>query len=146
MVFSELRTRFEVGIGSCELWKVWFSKKTQTIRKVEYKHTKVHPVYKHKPSPSHHTVSLDSISPMTSLCFPHQTIMTTMTKPSRSDYLKSLPAIRERCGAVFELLQADKLTFWSLNHSQLPAIVDFCSYLIMVCLHIRLYTHIQDKK
>ncbi|CAH7682682.1 hypothetical protein BY996DRAFT_7697085 [Phakopsora pachyrhizi] len=49
---------------------------------------------------------------------------------SRLEYLKSLPSIRERCSKVFELARQDKLQFWSIHESVLPAIVDYCFYLI----------------
>ncbi|KAG0147920.1 hypothetical protein CROQUDRAFT_655501 [Cronartium quercuum f. sp. fusiforme G11] len=52
------------------------------------------------------------------------------TTNAKVTYLSSLPSIRESCSEVFKLAEADQLTFWSLNPSQLPIIVDFCIGLI----------------
>ncbi|KAH9468962.1 hypothetical protein Pst134EA_009486 [Puccinia striiformis f. sp. tritici] len=56
--------------------------------------------------------------------------MSTQSTP-KINYLKSLAAIRERCQQVFNLtIDQDQLEFWTVDQTTLPAIVDFCSYLI----------------
>ncbi|KEI36597.1 uncharacterized protein L969DRAFT_90552 [Mixia osmundae IAM 14324] len=54
--------------------------------------------------------------------------------PSSSDdpavYFTTLPAIRERCRAVFDIASANRLQYWNVDLSQQDAIVDFCCALI----------------
>jgi len=45
-------------------------------------------------------------------------------------YLRSLPSIRERCGRVFALAEADKLDYWTLDLAQQDKIVEFVCGLI----------------
>lgn len=52
------------------------------------------------------------------------------TSASQIAHLRSLPSIRERCGQVFALAQADQLDFWHLDLSKQPEIVSFVCSLI----------------
>lgn len=49
-------------------------------------------------------------------------------------YLRSLPAIRERCSKVFELAQQDKLEYFTYHAENEPAAVEYCNSIIQVSL------------
>jgi hypothetical protein len=48
-------------------------------------------------------------------------------------YIRSLPAIRERCSKVYKLAQDDKLDHWTLNADREDDVLDYCARIIKVC-------------
>jgi hypothetical protein len=48
-------------------------------------------------------------------------------------YLRTLPAIRERCTQVFELARQDKLEFFAYHPEKEAECAKFCDDLITVC-------------
>jgi len=49
-------------------------------------------------------------------------------------YLRTLPAVRERCARVFELAQEGKLEYFKYHPDQETPVADFCLDIIQVCL------------
>jgi hypothetical protein len=47
-------------------------------------------------------------------------------------YLRTLPAIRERCGRVFELAQQDKLEYFEYHPAKEADVAAFCTKIIQV--------------
>ena len=51
---------------------------------------------------------------------------------SKAEYLRTLPAIRQRCGQVFSLAEQDRLEYFVYNPSAESEPVDFCAQIIQV--------------
>ena len=49
-------------------------------------------------------------------------------------YLRTLPAIRERCKRVHELAKAGKLQYFNYNAEKEKDVAHFCIELIKVCM------------
>jgi hypothetical protein len=61
-------------------------------------------------------------------------MMQTMDDPAIvAAYLRTLPAIRERCTQVFELARQDKLEFFAYHPEKEADCAKFCDHLITVC-------------
>jgi hypothetical protein len=45
-------------------------------------------------------------------------------------YLRSLPAVRDRCSLVYRQAESHALQYWTVDFSKLPSIVDFCAKLL----------------
>lgn len=48
------------------------------------------------------------------------------------EYLRTLPAIRERCSKVFALAQQGQLEYFDYHPEREVAVIDFCSTIIQV--------------
>jgi hypothetical protein len=48
-------------------------------------------------------------------------------------YLRTLPAIRDRCGQVFDLAKAGKLQYFEYHPEKEDTVAEFCDALISVC-------------
>ena len=59
---------------------------------------------------------------------------TPMSSPTSSgpSYLRTLPAVRERCSKVYALAQAGELEHFDLHEDKLETVVDFCANIIEV--------------
>lgn len=55
-----------------------------------------------------------------------------MTPTETADYLRTLPAIRDRCIQVFELATQDKLQYFEYHPEKEPAVTAFCVDIIHV--------------
>lgn len=51
---------------------------------------------------------------------------------STSEYLRTLPAIRERCSKVFALGQQGKLEYFNYHADKEPDVIDYCTNIIKV--------------
>ena len=52
-------------------------------------------------------------------------------------YLRTLPAIRERCGRVFELAKQSKLEYFDYHPDKEADAAAFCSEIIKVCVDVQ---------
>lgn len=59
-------------------------------------------------------------------------ISTEMSLEDKASYLRTLPAIRERCGRVFELAKAGKLDYFDYHADKESNVTDFCLNIIQV--------------
>lgn len=59
-------------------------------------------------------------------------ISTEMSLEDKASYLRTLPAIRERCGRVFELAKAGKLDYFDYHADKESKVTDFCLNIIQV--------------
>jgi len=57
-------------------------------------------------------------------------VPTELSPESKASYLRTLPAIRERCGRVFELAKAGKLDYFDYHADKEPEVTDFCLNII----------------
>ena len=48
------------------------------------------------------------------------------------EYLRTLPAIRERCSRVFNLAQQGQLEYFDYHPEREQAVIDFCSNIVQV--------------
>jgi hypothetical protein len=56
-----------------------------------------------------------------------------LTSPAQTAaYLRTLPAIRERCGRVFELAKAGKLQYFDYHPEKEADVASFCADIIKV--------------
>jgi len=51
-------------------------------------------------------------------------------------YLRTLPAIRERCSQVYMLAQQGKLQYFDYNPAKEPLVVDYCLEIMKVPLSL----------
>ncbi|KAA1474482.1 DUF1688-domain-containing protein [Dentipellis sp. KUC8613] len=51
---------------------------------------------------------------------------TGLTTQQRIEYLRTLPAIRERCGRVYDLAKQDKLQYFDYHPDKESGVVDYC--------------------
>jgi hypothetical protein len=56
----------------------------------------------------------------------------SVTEMSTSEYLRTLPSIRERCSKVFALGQQGKLEYFTYHEEKEKDIVEYCSSIIKV--------------
>lgn len=52
--------------------------------------------------------------------------------PAVVSYLRSLPAVRERSGQVFDLILEGKADHWDWDESRFPVVVDYCAAILEV--------------
>lgn len=57
----------------------------------------------------------------------------TSSVAQKIDYLRTLPAIRERCSKVHNLATQDKLQYFEYHPEKEADAVDFCLKIIQVC-------------
>lgn len=50
----------------------------------------------------------------------------------KAAYLRTLPAVRERCGQVFELAKAGKLDYFVYHPEKETVVTEFCAEIITV--------------
>lgn len=55
-----------------------------------------------------------------------------MLRPPGPSYLRTLPAVRERCSKVYKLAQEGQLEYFELHEDKLAEVVDFCGKIITV--------------
>lgn len=53
-------------------------------------------------------------------------ITAELTLEQKVAYLRTLPAIRERCGRVFELAKAGKLEYFDYHPEKMADVASFC--------------------
>jgi len=59
-------------------------------------------------------------------------IVNVFSPEGTAAYLRTLPAIRERCGQVFELAQQDKLEYFEYHPAKEADVAAFCTKIIQV--------------
>lgn len=57
---------------------------------------------------------------------------TELTLKDKAAYLRTLPAIRERCSRVFELAKAGKLDYFDYHADKEKDVTEFCLGIIQV--------------
>lgn len=60
-------------------------------------------------------------------------LLTTFTTDDQTAYLRTLPAIRERCSRVFKLAEQNKLEYFDYHPEKEKDVVEFCINIIKVC-------------
>jgi hypothetical protein len=58
--------------------------------------------------------------------------MITTTPEGTAAYLRTLPAIRERCGRVFELAEKGQLEYFDYHPEKEAGVAAFCAEIIQV--------------
>lgn len=59
--------------------------------------------------------------------------LTDISSPRfQSEYLQTLPAIRERCTRVFDLAKQGKLEYFDYHPGKESVVIDFCAQIIQV--------------
>lgn len=62
----------------------------------------------------------------------HPTRTCIMSSTSGPAYLRTLPAVRERCSKIYALAKQGELEHFDLHEDRLPAVVDYCANIIAV--------------
>lgn len=65
-------------------------------------------------------------------------ISMTLTPEQTAVYLRTLPAIRERCGKVFDLAKAGKLQFFDYHPEKEQDVAKFCVNIMKVRCNLSL--------
>ena len=60
--------------------------------------------------------------------------MTSQSSATQADYLRTLPAIRERCSEVYELAKHGKLEYFKYEQQKEGEVVKFCAGIIEVSM------------
>ncbi len=68
-------------------------------------------------------------------------ISADLSLPQQTQYLRTLPAVRERCGLIFDLAKQGKLQYLDYHADKEGVITEFCSGIIAVNREQKLYSH-----
>lgn len=66
-----------------------------------------------------------------------QTVALASSASNQVQYLRSLPAIRERCTRVHNLAQRGRLEYFDYHPEKESEVIDFCSQIIQVSAYMR---------